>query len=803
MKKLFTFLAFFSIPFFAQAQVSVQGRIADEKAQPVPFVSVALISARDSHLIKGALTDDNGGFSIPSVSAGTYRILATAVGFEKTYTSTFDIKADSKTATVDVTLKVASKLLEEAVVVAQRQLFEQKPDRLVMNVANSPISAGGTVLEVLQKMPGLVVANEQIKLGGSRDVQVWIDGKPSGYTDVTAVLKDMPSDQIDRIELITQPGARYDAAGGPILNIILKRNAELGFTGTATMTVGGSRYDESAMNLGIKKFYRATPSVNMNYRSGQFNVFGSYSYGHRTYFNVQNVDRFIDNETYRQNNYSDNYADFQNYRAGLDFYATKKTTVGLLVKGWNRVGQDEASSVTDVFKREDLSQKLNAFVTENTTQSNRGNATVNFNAKHEFNAKTGHSLNFDLDYARFNTKNITDLTIYRVIASNLASKSQQNLNQPVDIYTGKLDYSLPIDSTFKADIGAKSSFSTVDNRLVFSRSGEVSARESNDFLYKENINAAYVNLNKKLGEIELSGGLRAEQTLATGTSKNAKVLDRNYLQWFPSASALFKFNQHMGVQASYSRRVDRPSFQQQNPFSYFIDSLTYQRGNPNLKPQILNTGQLAIVYDGQPFVSVEYVKTDDVIVENAPIREGTKTYTTAANLAGNENWTFQLNAPLNFAKWINGYVGNQAIYNAFDADYLGARYKASRWHWLAYTGATIKLPQDIKLEINGWYMTKFLEEFLTINRMGGMSLGASKTFLNQRARISLNYNDVFYTQKTSAVIDFGDVFVNFSQRNDSRNVRMTFSYQFGNTKVKNSRRRSTGSESETSRIKVE
>ncbi len=802
MKKQLTFLVLFFTSFLAQAQ-TVQGKIADEKSQSVPFVSVALIAAKDSQLVKGALTDDGGAFSIPSVSAGSYRILATAVGFEKTYTPVFEIKSDSKTATVDVTLRVATQLLGEATIVAQRQLFEQKPDRLIMNVANSPIAAGGTVLEVLQKMPGLVVANEQIKLGGARDVQIWIDGKPSNYTDVTAVLKDMPSDQIDRIELITQPGARYDAAGGPIINIILKRNAELGFTGTAAMTLGGSRYDESALNLGTKTFYRASPSVNMNYRSGPINVFGSYSYGHRTYFNLQNVERFIENETYQQNNYSDNKADFQNYRLGLDFYATKKTTVGLLFKGWNRVGQDVAKSVTDVFKRDDASQKLNSFVTENSANSNRGNLTANFNAKHEFNEKTGHNLNFDLDYARFDTKNITDLTIYKNIASSFRSQSQQNLNQPVDIYTGKVDYSLPIDSTFKADVGLKSSFSTIDNQLVFSRSGEVSAKESNDFLYKENINAAYLNLNKKLGKIELSAGIRVEQTIVKGNSMDKNVLNRNYTNGFPSASVLYKFNKHMGVQASYSKRIDRPSFQQQNPFSFFIDSLTYQRGDPQLKPQILNTGQLAIVYDGQPFASVEYVKTDDVIIENAPVREGTKTYTQATNLAGSNNWTFQLNAPLNFAKWITGYVGNQAIYNAFNTEYQGKPYKASRWHWLAYMGATIKLPKDIKLEVNGFYMTKFLEEFLTISPLGGLSMGLSKSFADKRSRVSINYNDVFYTQKTKAVIGFGDVFVNFNQRNDSRNLRVSFSYQFGNTKVKSSRKRTVGSESETSRIKVE
>lgn len=802
MKKQLTFFAFTFLSLLAQAQVSIQGKITDDKSQPVPFASVALIAAKDSQLIKGALTDDNGTYSIPSVSAGNYRILSNSVGFEKTYTPVFEIKNDSKTATIDVTLKIASKMLDAAVVVAQRPLFEQKPDKLVMNVANSSISAGGTVMEILQKMPGLVVANDQIKLGGSRDVQIWIDGKPSNYVDVNAVLKDMPGDQIDRIELITQPGARYDAAGGPILNIILKRNAELGFTGTAAFSTGGSRYDESALNLGVKNFYRVNPSVNMNYRSGQWNIFGSYSYGHRTSFSLQNVDRFIANETYIQNNYTDRLTDFQNYRIGADYYLTKKTTVGVLLKGWHRAGEEAANSVTDVFTR-DLSSKINAFVTENVANSTRSNLATNFNAKHEFNEKTGHNLNFDVDYAQFQTDNITDLTIYKNVANSTRSKSQQNLNQPVGIFTTKLDYSLPIDSTLKLDVGAKTSLSKIDNQLVFSRAGEVSKNESNDFLYKENINAAYINLSKKLKKFELNAGLRAEQTVVDGTSKGANVLSRNYTQLFPSVSALYKLGKHMGVQASYAKRVNRPSFQQQNPFSYFIDSLTYQRGNPTLKPEIINAAKLALVYDNQPFVSIEYTKTDDVIIENAPVLEGTKTYTTAANLAASENWAFQVNAPLNFAKWIDGYVGNQAIYNAYNADYLGNTYKASRWHWLAYTGATIKLPHDIKMEMNGWYMTKFLEEFLTINRMGGMYFGVSKTFLDKRARLSLNYNDVLYSERTDAMINFGSVDVHFRQRTDSRNVRLSFSYQFGNTKVKNSRRRSVGSESETSRIKVE
>ena len=804
MKELCIFIAlllFLTKPTYSQ--IAVSGKIVSDKQESIPFASVALLAAKDSQLVKGALTDESGAYSIPSVSAGVYRIMTSSVGFDKVYLQPFTVKEDSKNATVDMTLKPSATVLKEAVITAIRPLFEQKTDRLVMNVANSPVAAGGTALEILQKMPGLVVAQDRITLSGSQNVQIWIDGKPSQYTDMNTVLRDMPGDQIDRIELIRQPGAQYDAAGGPILNIILKRNADLGLTGTASMTLVGSTYNQSDVGLGQKYYYRYNPSLNLNYRSGQWNVFGSYSYVNRQVFTIRTIDRFIGNETYKSYGYTDESIQFQNYRLGADFYASKKTTIGFLLRGWLRGNTDDGNNVTDVWKK-DLSQKTNSFVTDNLTTASRSNLAGNFNVKHEFDEKTGHSLNFDVDYNQFQTNNNTNLSIFKNEVNSAKSLSQQKVTQPVSIFVSKLDYSLPIDSTFKADIGAKLSFATIDNDLKFYRGTEIQTGQSNDFLYKENINAGYLNLSKKFGKkVELNGGLRAEQTVVTGTSMSKSVLDRNYLQWFPSASALFKFNEHIGLQASYSKRVNRPQFQQQNPFVFFIDSLTYTKGNPSLRPEIIHTGQLAVVYDGQPFVSVAYTKTDDVIIENAPLLEGTKTFTVAQNLAQNNNWTFQLNFPVKLGKWLEGYGGNQAIYNGYNANYQGFVYNASRWHWLAYTGLNMKLPQDIKVEINGFYMTKFLEEFLTISPIGGLSIGASKTFWDKRGRISVNVNDVFYTQPNKFVIDFANVVVNLAERNDTRNARVTFSYTFGNTKVKNTRKRSTASESETSRVKVE
>ena len=802
MKKQLSLGILIFLGFVAQAQITIQGTISDAKNQPVPFASVALIAVKDSHLIRGALTAENGMFSIPSVSAGNYRILSSSVGFDKVYSPPFTIKEDSKTATVDMVLKEVSKMLGEAVVTASRPLFEQKADRLVVNVANSPIAAGGTAMEILTKVPGVIIINEKVTLAGSQNVQVWIDGKPSQYQDVNAALRDMPGDQIDKIEVISQPGARYDAAGGPILNIVLKRNADLGFTGTAQMTVGGYRVDQSDVNAGFKNYHRLNPSVTMNYRSGAINLFGNIAYNEGTYFNVMKINRFIGSQVFKSSNFEQETYEVQNIRLGADYYLSKKTTVGVLVKGFKRLGTGDATSETNVFNKSD-NLKTNSFITDNITSSNRSSASGNVNFKHDFNEKTGHSLNIDVDYNHYNLNKVNNLSIYKNEINSAKSLSKQDVHQPVDLWVAKADYTLPIDTTMKLETGVKTSFATIDNDLNFYRAGERSAKESNKFIYKENINAAYVNANKTVGKLEFNAGLRAEQTIATGDSLGKKVLDRSYTQLFPNASLLYRLNKQMGIQAAYSKRVNRPQFQQQNPFTNFIDSLTYTRGNPTLRPEIAHSGKLAVVYEGQPFVSIEYTRTDDVIVENAPKLEGTKTFTTADNLANNYNWTFQLNFPIKLGKWLDGFGGNQAIYNAYKADYQGLKYDASRWHWLAYWGVTAKLPKDFKIECNGFFMTKFLEEFITINSLSGINIGASKSFWDKRGRLSFNFNDILYGQKSDAVIDFGDVRVDFLQRQYSRNMRLSFSYQFGNTKVKSSRNRRTGSESETSRVKVE
>jgi len=782
-------------------QIKIQGIVKDELSTPVEFATIALISSVDSTLVKGVLTNEKGAYIIDMVMAGNYKIMTSYLGYESVYTDPFILTDGNKLATIDINLLARGILLKEAVIEGKRPFLEQKADRLVVNVANSAIAAGATALEILQKVPGVIILQDRVTIGGNRSAQVWVDGKPSPYQDINAALRNMPGDQIEKIELITQPGAQFDASGGPILNIVLKRNIDLGMKTTVALTLGGMTYNQNDVNHGNRNYHRINPSVNMTYRKGKFNTFANLSHNQGNFFDIFLVDRLIGKESYVGQNFDNQTYAFQNIRLGGDYYLNEKTTISAVGRLWDRNGEGSSFNTTDVFNQ-NLS-KINSFITENDVNSNRNGKYANASIKHEFDKKSGQALTIDLDYNQFNTQNINDLAIYTNAASSYISISQQKVDQPVNIWVGKLDYKLPLDSIVTIETGLKSSIATVDNQLRFSRGGQLSVGESNDFLYYENINAAYVNFSKKVKKIDLTGGLRIEQTIIDGTSMNNKVLSRNYTQLFPSAGVIYNLNNNMAVQSSYSKRVNRPNFQQQNPFSFFIDSLTYTRGNPSLRPEIIHTSQLNLTFDGQPFIGFSYSSTSDVIIENAPKLEGTKTFTTVENLAQNRNLAIQLNFPIKIGKRIDGFGGNQAVRNSYNAVYEGIQYNQSRWNWLAYWQLNASLFSDIKLEIGGFYMTKFLEEFLVINHLSSVNIGLSKSFADKKGRVSISLSDAFYGQKTNAVIDFNDVRVSFLQRNLSRNLLLTTSYQFGNTKMKNSSNRTSASEVESSRIKIE
>jgi biopolymer transport protein ExbD len=687
--------------------------------------------------------------------------------------------------------------LAEVTVTAVKPFLEQRADKLVVNVEGSATAAGSTALEVLQKVPGVIVRNETVTLAGKSSVQIMVDGRPSQYTDITQVLANMSASNIEKIELITNPGARYDAAGGAIINIVLKKTANLGTNGNVTLAAVSGLYQKGKFSVD-RNYYRLSPSVSLNHRKGKLNSYGSISFLHRNLYETMELDRLIQPNFFYQSTYSPADRNSVSYRAGFDVYADDKNTFGVLVRGFNLKGSTEAENATRQIKAS-TGDQLSTFETFNNTTIRRSNIAANLNWKHNFDT-AGKDLNIDLDYSSFKLNNSSD--IINKLSNGSSYTNNQLVDNPVRFLVMKADYVHPFSKDTKLEMGAKSSFATIDNYLTFRKSSVIDPTRSTDFQYSENINAVYSSFQQKFETWELNLGLRAEQTIAKGKQVSVDVLNRNYWQLFPSVFLSKKISKDISTVWQYTRRVNRPGFQQQNPFIQYLDSLTYTRGNPLLKPELSDAYKFSLTYQNQPLFSVSYNRTSDVIFDDAPKQEGNLTYTTPENLAAFENIVFELNFPIQFGKKITGYGGNQFIYNHYKADYLGSAYNRSKWNWQAYWQVSYKPTAAWNFEVSGFYLTKFLNEFIEIGDLGSLNFAIQHTFWDRKGRLALNFNDLLFSQRSRGIIIYQDINVAFRQANETRNVRLAFTYSFGNQKLKAARNRSTGSDTETNRVKT-
>ncbi|OYU54730.1 MAG: hypothetical protein CFE25_12015 [Chitinophagaceae bacterium BSSC1] len=795
MKLLLNCILLLMIITNANAQPIISGKVVDEKQSPFKAANLLLLYTKDSSIYQSALTNTTGNFDFKEPKPGNYLLLITSVGYQKKY---IPVTLDNRPVLLGtIALSLATNELAAVTVVAKKPFLEQKSDRLVVNVENSPAAAGSNALEVLQKVPGVIVRNEQVTLAGKNSVNILINGKSSPYTDINQVLSNISAAGIEKIELMTNPGAKYDAAGGAVINIILKKNANLGTNGTVTVSGAMGLY-EKGKDLIDRNFYRFTPYVSLNHREGKINAYGSINFFHRNLFEYSDFDRVIAPNRFYQTNYSPNNRNSSNYRAGLDYYADNKNTFGILIRGFNLMSDEARDNTTQQFNAS-TGQLLSTFKTFNNNKIQRNNLAGNLNWKHQFDS-TGKELNLDLDYSNFQLNNTSDIT--NQVAGGGTSKLFQTVDNPVKFGVVKLDYTQPISKLSKIEMGAKFSLATIDNYLEFKKGGIIDPTRTVDFEYTENINAAYASYQHSFNKWELTTGLRAEQTVAKGVSQNKEVLNRNYLQLFPSVFLTRKINQHFSSVLQYSKRVDRPSYQQQNPFVEYLDSLTYSRGNPLLKPENTNSYKVSVTYDNQPFFSVSYNKTTDVIIENAPKQDGNLTYTTPENLAAYENITFELNFPIEIGKKISGFGGNQLILNHYNAEYLGGVFNQRKWNWQAYWQVTYKPSPTWSMEFSGYYTTRFLEEFIVAEPVGSMSLSIQKSLWEKKGKISLNFNDMLFSEKARGSLNYQDIQLKFRSWSESRNIRLAFTYNFGNQKLKATRDRASASEAESNRVKT-
>lgn len=801
-----------SLTFYVQcatAQIGkIQGDVKDSNQKPIEGVVVSLLNAKDSSFVKAAISEIDGKFEFVAIKNGNYLLMATNIGYKKFLGKNFSFD-QSDILVETIVMQDESQNLAEVKVVAKKPFVEKKIDRTIINPDALISNAGTTSLEILEKAPGIIVdVNGVISLKGKTGVVVFIDDKPTylAASDLANYLRSLPSGSIETIEIMTNPPAKYDAAGNAgVINIKLKKNQIKGFNGGINLSFGQGRYS------------RTNNSLNLNYRVNKLNFFTNMSVNQNNTYQDLTINRLYFtpdgayNSGFTQNSYIKRQMGSNNLKLGLDYYLSKKSTLGVVFTGFINPFY---SPVTNRSKILDKNNEVTGLITAtNPTERKWTNQSYNINYAYKIDSM-GKELTTNLDYINYNsemTQNLVNSTFTPDNKPLGQTTLFSSLPADINIRTAKIDYSNPLQKGGKFEAGVKSSLVNTDNTAdffdVIDNNRVPNYEFSNRFKYKENINAAYVNYNRDWARFSLQLGLRFENTNIKGNQLgNVQIKDstftRNYNNLFPTLYLSYKLDSadihQLGF--SFGRRIDRPDYQAMNPFTYPLDRFTYYGGNPFLKPTYSYNFELSHTYKNFLTTTLEYSYTKDLIQETNEQR-GTIYYSRPGNFGKQIAYGINVNAGFNITKWWTLQLYTELKSLGFESIIYGQILDESRFYWFIGPNNQFKITKSLSAELSGNYQTRVLvAQFLTIP-VWQMRGGLSYKILKDKGSIKLNVSDIFYTNQPGGDIrNIANSKANWLSLLDSRVVTFAFSYRFNKGKSLNARK-SGGSESEQSRVR--
>lgn len=779
---------------------SVRGTVGDSSQKNLPGTNIILLRSADSVFVKAAIADENGRFEIDNIAFGSYLAKAGLIGYQSFKSVVFTLSVENPVQNFNEILLAAKpdELQEVVVKTAPKPFVERKLDKLVVNVENSIVSAGSSVLDVLERSPGVVVNQESsINLKGKSGVIVMIDGKPTPLSgaDLITYLRGVPAANIQSLEIITNPSARYDAAGNAgIINIKYKKDQRQGFNGSV------------ALNYGQGVYAKPSGSLNLNYRSKKWNFFGSHS--HSEPMNLTRFDinrKFFDGNgnltsTFDQRTFTKQPIVSDNSRFGADFFATEKTVIGVLVTtNWNR--NERNGNTVAVITNPDGSVD---FTTDNIIllDEKRFNGFGNLNFKHSFDT-AGRELAIDLDYGSFDSdtgQNIrntnTNAAGTVILDENLFTDQQGNIT----VKSVKADYVHPFSKTAKFEAGLKSSWVTSDNDAKFS-GNPAFASSTNHFVYEENINAVYVSFAKEFKKWDFQAGLRMEQTQTDGKQlATAQEFSRNYANFFPNVVVNHKFSDNNALSLSYAKRIDRPSYRQLNPALIYVDPYTYVVGDPALNPVITNVFELNHTFLGQYVTTLSYTKSKESITDIFVQDDITRiSYQIPANLQDFEQINLGVYVPIKFKKIINSTFSGSIFRNKYASPLQGSNLQNNFTSWDARLDNSFALGKGWTAELNGFYQSRNVWGQFIIRSLGQVSTGVQKISNDKKSTFKFSVSDIFLTNRIAVIVQYQnqDFFTNRTW--DARVATLSYTYRFGKSTVTRARQRSTGVEDEKRR----
>lgn len=813
---LLTFLCFNGYTISAQSLplIRLSGKVLDEKRNPASYATVSLLK-QDSSLIKNVITDTAGVYRFYDAAAGNYIIRVSLMGYKNSYVKNIALTpGELQTNIATLILMPESNLLNDVTITTRKPLIEQKIDRTVMNVENSVIGSGNSILELLEKAPGVSVdrQNDLVKLNNKAGVMIMIDGKKSYLSgpDLNNYLRSLRSEQVATIEIITNPSAKYDASGNAgIINIRLKKNLSLGTNGSISAT-GSTAFVHDAPD----DLYNGSLNINLNHRKEKWNIYGNAGSFRDADFNELKLSRTVNyegtNSQFEQFFYKPRTGYGITGKLGADYYASEKTSIGVMLDAGKWDGKLISNSQTGI--EEIQAGTSSSLIQRSAAETPRNNITTNFNVKHQFNKK-GMELVFDADYSRFSNRRDQNFdTDFLDQAGNITSKLLQRNNTlaKINIYAAQADLTIPLENKLRLETGLKTGYVKTDNNFDVEQfktgNWQNDPLQSNSFLYKETIQAGYINLGKEWDKWSVQAGLRAEYTQSTGNSVTTRqVADNDYLSLFPTIFIRQNINKDNSLHYAYGRRIDRPNYQQLNPFVFFLDPYTLETGNPYLKPQFTDNFEISYTYKNAATLSLHYSNTNDYILNITQQNDSTGVVSVGSgNIGDYKNLSANLSFPIKISNWwmmqnqISGY------YNKFsDQNLQGGQLNNGKFAYNFYTSSSFTLSPTWSAELNMWYNSPNVYGIDVGTRaMYAVNAGVQKKLMNDKARLKLNVNDLFYSSYYEGLIKYQNIYFTVLNRQATRRVSVSFSYNFGNQKLKSAPDRNTATEELKQRVKA-
>lgn len=798
------FISQYTLVFFAfvilaweslAAQNTISGRIMLNEGNAGAYANVLLLRKTDSTMARGTLADERGSFEIKQVSTGDYRIAATMVGYRSYLSDMISIKESGADISLDdIVLQPQVATIDEVVIEAVKPLFVQESDRLTINVENSVISAGSDALNILSSSPGVSINPQMggISIAGKEGAMVAINGKAQRIPVEAAIqmLQTLPAASIEKIELITNPEASYDAEGNAgIINIVMKDNSEIGTQGNVSVN-GGYFYGDDERLGGVTQGNSGGIAVSFTHRKNRLSLNGQYSYQRAGFEQFWDVERNRLSTSRKVSTLSDRdiVTNVHSVRLGWDVALNDRTSLGGLIAGYSNKWDMEALNTITIRTPTVDSMNLMEILEINHWRHIMGN----LNLRHQLSPSS--SLNVDVDYLYFHDDNPT---AYRLnpdtsgFSSTVTQEWEASKETPIDIVVGRIDYQHTLAKGWQLATGVKASLSEFTNEVNLTNTSqiEINAEGFESTLLNEDIWAGYFSVSGAWDSLtQLMLGLRYEHTLTQLDDLNGEdLLDRSFGNLLPNISISRTLKPGLNLEFSYNRRIARPTFNDMAPFVLFLDTDLLSTGNTSLFPATTDIVKLSTSFKGQT-IGLEYARQENAIVKFQPQQfEGNQQLILRPdNLDLIETITFSWNAPLQITPFWTTQNSVLLLYQIIEGDHLGYKLEDDLVSVQFSSYQRFQLPKDFAVEVTGNFFSSRFFNANVMEPMGNLSLGVQKKWNQGSDAISLAVQDIFWLDRWLVERSFDPIDLNlfwaFSW--DPTLFRLTYTKALGKKNLK-------------------